>query len=140
MRGESIDGFALGIELAFVKTEDGGRTNPIGGDIYTPLGYRPNWGLPGMTPPEQTGGPVLCFGRYPVHPGDRVRAVIIPMFPDRVPTWAAVAVGDVLPMYEGARVCGRGTVRWISQAQLPVSEHDHARFCEWTRGGPEPHA
>ncbi|MCO8125850.1 hypothetical protein NHL50_01345 [Acidimicrobiia bacterium EGI L10123] len=100
MGGETIDGFALGIELEVVKTEDGGRVNPIGGDDYPPMAYRPNWGLPGMTPPEQTGGPVLCFGHYPVSPGDRVRAVVVSMFPDRVPSWSDVRVGDVLPMYD----------------------------------------
>ena len=54
-------GLTIGVDLEFLRTDEGGRARPIGGADYPPGGYRPNWGLPGMAPPEQTGGPVLCF-------------------------------------------------------------------------------
>jgi hypothetical protein len=139
MASDPIDGYALGVDLQVVATEDGGRTKPIGiADEYPPMQYRPNWGLPGMAPPEQTGAPVVCFGSYPVLPGDTLRAVIIPMFPDRVGAWSFVEVGDPLLMYEGSRVCGRATVRWVRRSQHPVPESDQARFCDWAGGGPDP--
>ncbi len=129
---------AIGVDLTVLTRAEGGRRNPIGGDGYTPCGYRPNWGLPGMTPPAQTGGPVQCFGHHPVLLGDTLRAVLIPMFPDEVPGWHDLRGGEVLPMYEGSRVCGRATVLWIRAVTLPLPEPDAARFAEWARGGPEP--
>ena len=133
-----------------VRTEDGGRQRPIGGDPYPPGGYRANWGLPGMEPGEQAGGPVLCFGHLPVSPGDTVRAVIIPMFPEHVGSWWDLTVGDHLLLYEGSRVCGRACVAWAittesarsprgtAVMQYRVTDDDLERFSAWARGGPVP--
>lgn len=129
---------AVGVELTMLTTAEGGRHNPIGGDEYPPCGYRPNWGLPGMTPPEQTGAPVQCFGHFPVMLGDTLRAVLIPMFPEEVPGWHDLRGGEELPMYEGARVCGRATVVWIRAVTLPLPESDATRLAEWAKGGHEP--
>lgn len=128
---------AVGVELTVLTTAEGGRHNPIGGDGYPPCGYRHNWGLPGMTPPAQTGAPVQCFGHDPVELGDTVGAVLIPMFPDDVPGWHDLRGGEVLPMYEGSRVCGRATVIWIEEVALPLPATDAARFAEWARSGLE---
>lgn len=124
---------AVGVELTLLTTAEGGRRNPIGGSEYPACSYRPNWGLPGMTPPEQTGAPVQCFGHYPVMLGDAVRAVLIPMFPQEVPGWNELRGGEILPMYEGSRVCGRATVVWITEVALPLPESDAAGFAQWAR-------
>lgn len=127
---------AVGVELTLLTTEDGGRRHPIGGDEYPPCRYRPNWGLPGMRPPEQAGAPVQCFGHFPVMLGDTLRAVLIPLAPE-LPGWRDLRGGEVLPMYEGARVCGRATVVWIGAVTLPLPESDAASFAAWARGGYE---
>ncbi|MGI8701466.1 MAG: hypothetical protein ACR2JU_09730 [Nocardioidaceae bacterium] len=36
-----------------------------------------------------------------------------------------------LPMYEGARVCGHGTVIWRADILMPLAEHDEQRFLQW---------
>lgn len=136
--GDLSDGLAVGVELYVIPTEEGGRVHPIGGDDYPELAYRPNWGLPEMTPPEQTGAPVLCFAHTPVELGDTVRAVIIPMYPDAVPGWSTLRIGDALPMYEGTRVCGRGTVAWVLAADRPLSDSDREHLYEWVAGGEPP--
>ncbi len=70
---------ALGIDLRFLVTEEGGRSKPLASEPYMPLQYRPNWRLPGMSDREQAGAPVLCFGTFPVGPGDATAAVIVPL-------------------------------------------------------------
>ncbi len=67
---------AIGLDLTLLPTTEGGRSAAI--RFETPLGYRPNWGLPGMTGTDQTGAPVLCSSASPLAPGDSARAVIIP--------------------------------------------------------------
>ena len=130
---------ALGIELRLRTTPEGGRSRPIGIDPeYPRLQYRPNWGLPGMTGAEQVGAPVLCFGHYPVRPGDRTRAVIIPLVDLSLEHWRTVAVADELRMFEGPRVCGLATVEWIAPSTRPVPAEDARRFCAWVRGGAAP--
>jgi hypothetical protein len=93
--------------------------------------YRPNWGLPGMTPPEQTGAPVPGFARNNIAPGERVRAVIVAMYSEEVPLWTGVVEGIDLPMYEGSRVCGHGRVLWRAETKWPLPEGDEARFRSW---------
>jgi hypothetical protein len=61
--------------------------------------YRPNWGLPSMAPPEQSGAPVLAFSRDVVLPGESVHAVIVTLFPEMVAQWdREVTPGVSLPM------------------------------------------
>lgn len=121
---------ALGIELTLVRTEDGGRVSPV-----VPAGdgtYRPNWGLPSMAPPGQTGAPVWRFSRTPVEPGDTVHAVILVVYPRTEAQWRAeVLPGAVLPMYDGPRVHGHGRVLWTGATRTPVPEQDAARFARW---------
>lgn len=93
---------------------------------------------------------MLCFGHVPAAPGDRLRAVIVPMFPDEVPGWRDLVAGDPLVMYEGSRVCGRAMATWaveIGDAPPPrgrpimgnrLSEDDLTRFEWWAKGGPTP--
>ena len=143
-------GLAIGVTLELLTTEEGGRTRPIGDSDYPPGGYRPNWGLPGMTPPQQTGGPVLCFEHIPVAPGDTLRAVIVPMFPDDVPAWRELVAGDALLMYDGTRIHGRAAVAWSVDTvncppprgtpvmQTRLSDDDLKSFDAWAKGGPTP--
>ena len=84
-----------------------------------------------MTPPDQTGAPVLAFSRSDVAPGEEVSVVIVPPFPEMVPLWAEVEPGTELPMYEGVRVCGVGRVLWRSPTELPLPEADEQRFLAW---------
>jgi hypothetical protein len=85
-----------------------------------------------MTPPEQTGAPVLAFSLPKVHPGETARAVIMPIFPEIIPRWRCeVVVGVVLPMYEGTRVVGHGAVLWVAETRLPLPAADEARFTRW---------
>lgn len=132
---EPVETAALGIELFLVATDDGGRrTGLLGG--HGPehrLTYRPNWGLPGWADGAQTGAPVLAFDRVDMQPGETVHAVIVPMLPSHVPAWSHIAPGDALRMYEGSRVCGRATVRWIEPTTWPVSDVDQERLVELLR-------
>jgi hypothetical protein len=85
-----------------------------------------------MTPPEQTGAPVLAFSRPEVLPGERALAVIMPVFPAITPRWRREVVpGVILPMYEGSRVCGHGRVIWVGETRLPLADEDEARFVHW---------
>ncbi len=85
-----------------------------------------------MVPPDQSGAPVLAFSRDRVLPGERVHAVIVTLFPQTVDQWnVEVEPGVVLPMYEGARVCGHGTVIWRTNVTLPLVEHEERRFLTW---------
>ncbi len=49
--------------------------------------YRPNWGLPSMTPLDQNGALVFAFSRDRVGPGERTHAVIVTLFPEMVDQW-----------------------------------------------------
>lgn len=128
---DPITTWALGIDLLLLR--EGGRQNPLLGGS-TPerrFTYRPNWGLPGWPPGEQTAAPVLGFSRENIQLGESARAVIVPLFLDSVPAWAEVRSGDELRMYEGPRVCGVGTVLWIEQGIWPVPADDQERLAAW---------
>lgn len=136
------ESYAFGILLQLTTTEQGGRRAalPGGAAPTNRFTYRPNWGLPQMVPPEQTGAPVLAFSRETVRPGEQVHAVIAPPFPQMVAEWSRVNVGDVLPMYEGSHVCGHGRVLWRRKTGLPMPDEDADRFSAWvldpTAAGP----
>ncbi len=85
-----------------------------------------------MTPPDQSGAPVFAFSREQVLPGDSVHAVIATLVPEMVAQWdLEVEPGVVLPMYEGARVCGHGTVIWRTHITFPLQEREEQRFVKW---------
>jgi len=90
-----------------------------------------------MTPPEQSGAPVLGFERMNITPGDTVLVVIVPPYPEMVQAWSEVQPGADLPMYEGSRVCGHGRVLWRRDTVLPLSEGDEERFRGWLIEGSE---
>lgn len=129
---DSFPAIALGIKLHLTPTAEGGRLNPLlnlPGRRWT---YRPNWGLPSTTPPDQSGAPVLAFSRDRVLPGESVHAVIATVDPEMVEqSNLEVQPGVVLPMYEGARVCGHGTVIWRKDITLPLDESEERRFLSW---------
>jgi hypothetical protein len=129
---DSYPAIAFGMDLQLTPTTEGGRSTPL---INTPdrkWSYRPNWGLPSMVPPDQTGAPVLAFSRDRVLPGENVHAVIVTVFPEMVDQWnLEVEPGVVLPMYEGPRVCGCGTVIWRTHITLPLDELQEQRFLRW---------
>lgn len=87
-----------------------------------------------MQPPEQSGAPVLGFSKEDIEPGDEVRAVIMPLFPQMLGEWKRVRVGDVLPMYEGQRVCAHGRVLWVRQLPSGWRDEDEAAFRQWVAG------
>lgn len=120
---------AIGLDLTLVPAAEGGRSGPV--SLETPLGYRPNWGLPGMTGTDQTGAPVLCSSTNPLAPGDSARVVIIPLTDAHMVEWRLLGWGDKLRMFEGPRVCGYATVRWAENTSLPVPVTDQARFRAW---------
>lgn len=128
---------AIGIDLSFVTTADGGRQNPLvrGFSVATRFTYRPNWGLLGWADGEQTAARVLGFSREDIHPGETVRAVIVALFFGSVPAWKGVGPGDELRMYEGLRICGRGTVIWVKPSNWPMPEVDQVRFTRWLETG-----
>ena len=137
---DALPWLAFGLELRLTTTAEGGRKTPLGLVDYEALQYRPNWGLPGMEHPAQVGAPVLCFGSTPLHPGDRTRAVIIPLVDLSLPLWEEVKVGDELRMYEGPKVCGYGLVAWVAKTLRPVPLSDHKKFDTWCRGSAAPPA
>lgn len=124
---------AFGVDLRLTPTKYGGRTAPLIDSPAAQFSYRPNWGLPSMSPPdEQTGAPVLAFSRDVVLPGESAYAVIVPPFPQMVGQWdLEVQPGVVLPMYEGARVCGHGTVIWRTNITLPLDQAVEQRLRAW---------
>ena len=128
----------LGVDLRFTTTAEGGRTKPLSAAPYSAMQYRPNWQLPGMNHPDQVGAPVLCFGRFPLHPGDRTHAVIVPLAPGAMPLWQRVKSGDELALFEGPRVCGHAKVLWIAPTTLPLPAEDQMSFESWCCGGPVP--
>lgn len=132
---------AFGLDLHLTTAAEGGRlTALLGGHAENGrLNYRPNWGLPGMTPPEQTAAPVFGFSRENIAPGANCRAVIVAMFFAAVPLWSAVQPGTDLPMYEGTKVCGMGRVLWRKETQMPLPDPDVDRFVAWLEGRSEAH-
>ena len=75
---------------------------------------------------------MLAFSRDEVFPGEKVHAVIATLVPGMVDQWnLEVEPGVVLPMYEGARVCGHGTVIWRTDIMLPLDEGNEQRFRRW---------
>ena len=128
----------FGVDLRFTTTEEGRRTKPLSAAPYTPMQYRPNWRLPGMNHPDQVGAPVLCFEKFPLHPGDRTHAVIVPLAPGSMPLWHRVSLGDELTLYEGPQVCGHANVLWIASTTLPLPAEDQESFDAWCSKGPPP--
>jgi hypothetical protein len=126
---------AIGVDLQLVPTADGGRQNPLRGGCAAEnrFKYRPNWGLPGWAEGEQTAAPVLGFSRIDIHPGEAVRAVLVPLFPEHVPAWRDVGPADELRMYEGARICGRATVVWVEPATWFMPDDQQERFTQWLK-------
>lgn len=133
---ELLETFAFGVALHLTTAAEGGRQSPLAGGSgpEARFAYRPNWGLPGMTPPDQSGAPVLAFSREHVAPGDEVRVVVVPPFPGMIPEWERVQVGDVLPMYEGPHVCGHGRIIWRRATVLPLPPGDENSFRNWVVG------
>jgi hypothetical protein len=129
---DSYPAIAFGIDLHLTPTAEGGRSTPLLNLADKTWVYRPNWGLPSMTPPDQSGAPVFAFSRDRFGPGESTHAVIVTLFPEMVDRWnLEVEPGAVLPMYEGARVCGHGTVLWRDHIRLPLVEADEQRFLRW---------
>jgi hypothetical protein len=124
---------ALAVELRLTPASEGGRSRGLGPFGKETLQYRPNWGFRGLNHPhEQAGAPVLCWQNDRIEPGDTVRAVIIPMFPE---TWRDVAPGDDLAMYEGPKVCGKATVLWREDVIWPLDDSQVDLFRAWARTG-----
>ena len=96
--------------------------------------YRPNWGLPGWADGDQTAGPVLGFSHVNIQPGEDVRAVVVPLFPERVTAWREVEPRDTLRMYEGSRICGRGIVCWVEPATWHMADDEQEHFAQWLSG------
>jgi hypothetical protein len=129
---DSYPSIAFGIELCLTPTTEGGRSTPLLNLPDRRWTYRPNWGLPGMIPPNQSGAPVLAFSRDRVLPGESVHAVIATLVPEMMDHWnLEVEPGVVLPMYEGLRVCGHGTVIWRTNITLPLDEREEQRLLSW---------
>jgi hypothetical protein len=133
---EAVSTLAIGVELRFVSSGEGGRQTTLRGGFAPEhrFTYRPNWGLPGWGDGEQTAGPVLGFSEADIQPGDAVRAVLVPTIPDHLPGWRKVQAGELLRMYEGPRVCGLGTVAWIEPASWPMPAGEQEQFSGWLNG------
>jgi hypothetical protein len=56
---------------------------------------------------------------------------LVPLFLDHAPGWREVGENDVLRMYEGARICGHGYVRWVEPATWHMPEQEQDRLAEW---------
>ncbi|WFR85514.1 hypothetical protein [Arthrobacter sp. Y-9] len=124
---------AIGIDVTFTHTVDGGRREPLLGGFAAGkrFTYRPNWGFPGWREGDQTAAPVLGFSREHIHPGDVVRAVIVPPVIDQLEAWTELAAGAELRLYEGPHERGRGTVLWVSPSRWPMPAADQTRFAQW---------
>jgi hypothetical protein len=131
---DESDTLAFGVIVEFRSSENGGRLTPLLGghavdDRFT---FRPNWGLPAMIPPEQTGAVVFGFDRSPINPGDTARAVIVVPYPEMVSQWTdQVTVGTRLPVYEGSRVFAEAIVEERWPVRMPLSEADASRLDAW---------
>ena len=131
---EPLSRLALGVELTFYTTAEGGRRKLLGEDGYDAFQYRPNWRVPGVEPQGQIGAPVFCFGSTPVAPGDRTRAVIVPSAEVSLPLWHSFEPEQRLEMCEGPRVCGIASVAWSKPISLPLSEQAGGAFLLWCLG------
>jgi hypothetical protein len=118
---------AIGLDLTLAPIA-GSRHTPL--LLTEPLRYHANWGLPGMAGTDQTGAPLLCSRK--LAPGDRARAVIIPLTDAHMSEWRLLDQGDRLRLFEGPRVCGHAVVRWSENTGLPVPSTDTDRFSTWT--------
>lgn len=130
---------ALGLSLRLVL--DGGRSTPV--NFYSPLQYRPNWGLASMSGTEQVGAPVLCGWPTRLAPGEQGRVVIIPAFPASLRLWHTVRIGHEIRMFEGPTVCAIGKVRCVRTVDSQPVSDDQATFRAWTMkanssGQPDP--
>jgi hypothetical protein len=130
LQPEAIIRVVCGIELALVATEGGGRQAALlgGAGPGFEFKYRPNWGLPGMTPPEQSGAMVYGFSRHDIAPGSSCRAVIVQLVPETL-EWQQVREGLTLPCYEGNRVVAHGRVLWreLSSTSATTTGPDGSR-------------
>ena len=128
----------LGIELMLRTTEAGGRSKTLDPSWYQ---YRPNWGFAGIDHPRgQVGAPVLCWRDSPMTPGDTTFVAIQPMYPEH---WGDVAVGDVLYLYEGVRLCGLGLVgvrEDLPEGPRPLELSEAVRWSAWVHLGEAPDA
>jgi hypothetical protein len=124
---------ALGMEL--------GETPPladVAGSVMNPgdrlRGHRPRWGLASRRPGVRPAVPVLAFSRSASLSAELDYAVIVPIHPEGGPRRDyEVLPGVVLPLYEGSRVCGHGTVLWRAETKLPLPDHDQRRFLAWLK-------
>jgi hypothetical protein len=131
---ETGPSLAVGLRLRLTTADEGGRRSPIGLGME-PIGrfqYRPDWALPHATD-DLTAAPVVGFSQSPVEPGDTVRAVIVSLWPQSLPLWQELEVGDVLLMHEGPRVCGHGTVLCTKPVTLPLGADDTSAVETWLR-------
>ena len=84
-----------------------------------------------MAPSEQVGAGISCLGRTPLAPGDAARAVIVPL-PSTAEHWRThVSDGDVLVLYDGPRVSGRGQVEWVQETPWPGDSEADERLRRW---------
>ena len=61
-----------------------------------------------------------------------MRAVIVVPYPQTVARWESeVTPGTMLPMYDGLRVHGVGTVEWRRAAHYPLNEAEISEFSAW---------
>ena len=129
---EPLTTVAIGADLRLVSTEDGGRQTPWRGGCAAKnrFTYRPNWRLPGWTEGEQTTAPMPGFSRIDIHPEDTARAVLAPLFLERLPAWPDVGPGDEPRMHEGARIRGQATVVWVEPATWFMPDEQHERFTQ----------
>ncbi len=129
----SVPTVILGIKLTLRATEAGGRTKSLDPAWSQ---YRPNWGFAGMDHPHgQAGAPVLCWRDSPIAPGDTTFAAIAPMYPEY---WAEVAVGDVLYLCEGVRLCGLALVcarEDLPEGPRPLELAEAVRWSAWVHLG-----
>lgn len=95
----------VAVDLTLRRADEGGRETAITGEPEE--SYRPNWSMETPDPHAQSGAPVVVINPAPLSPGDRARAVLLPLYP---PHWAGVGPGSRLFMYEGARECGQAEV------------------------------
>jgi hypothetical protein len=116
----------LGVELPLRSTADGGRRTAISTEREGT--YRPNWSVAVPDPHAQTGAPVLVANPTWVSPGESANAVLIPLHP---PSWAEVAAGDLLYLYEGSRLCGQAEVVEVWTSHGPRAEDARAHARSW---------
>jgi len=70
---------------------------------------------------EQVGAEVVCASKVSIAPGDRVRAVIVPLFLETLPLWRELLPGDELRMFEGHRILGIANLVRTTEVDSPLS-------------------